>query len=132
MAQMNLKLSIGETTYRQPNVNKKSWVCEIEYCVDLYVNGEYTDTIFNSTAIGVSTCHPNDTYDRVVGQKIAFAKAEQKMFSAVEKFVRQENEEAVKPLTNAYDTFVNKMSAASDRAKVHVRRVSGLEDGNNE
>ncbi len=97
------KVSILNTTYKI-DFGKKTVVCilkcvynvDINHCRDIFIsdydlcskfpNTKRTSKGLEFTVVGVAKCHDDDHFNHELGQKIALAKAEIKMFNSASKF----------------------------------------------
>lgn len=140
----NIKLSFGRPRYETIGNTVK---CSLNYTIKVPAifadsevtrgnNGESASSdvgiIFNFTGMsgekitstGTAQCHPNDSFDKSVGRKIARARAEQAAYSFARRLIGDYVEKAIGKLSLAIDMFDRKSSEIIEADKRFVTDLS--------
>lgn len=109
-----LKIQIDGVEF-STNENKDT-ICKVTY-----KNNELLDKL---VFYGVAKLHPGDKYDKKMGQRISFAKAERKAYKHARKNVRKDITRLEEVLEIAWD-FYNKADSCFVHNNDYIRQLCG-------
>ena len=90
---MKNRCKVLKTTYKVDEANK-TVVCIVKWDMQaekspipywLFTEAKCTAALMENTSVGISKCHPDDTFDIIKGKHIAESKAKAKMYRTAAK-----------------------------------------------